>query len=96
MITATARSSAKADKLIQSMKRYAPLLQTGTILVYDGAMNTIETKPCEANAPQLTSPEAKLFKAIDLFGPSSVVFIEYRGELYQLRQTRNDKLILTK
>jgi len=72
------------------------MLLTGTILIYDGAMDTIETKPREANAPQLASPEAKLFKAIDLFGPSSVVFIEYRGELYQLRQTRNDKLILTK
>jgi len=33
---------------------------------------------------------------MDLFGPSSVVFIEYRGERYQLRQTRNGKLILTK
>jgi hemin uptake protein HemP len=72
------------------------LLLTGTILIYDGAMKTIETKPSEANTPQTTSPEAKLFKAIDLFGPSSVVFIEHRGERYQLRQTRNDKLILTK
>lgn len=54
------------------------------------------TKPCEPSAPHLESPEARLVKAMDLFGPSSVVFIEHRGERYQLRQTRNGKLILTK
>jgi hemin uptake protein HemP len=31
-----------------------------------------------------------------LFGRAQVVIIEYRGEHYQLRQTRNGKLILTK
>lgn len=31
-----------------------------------------------------------------LFGQAAVVIIEYRGEHYQLRQTRNGKLILTK
>lgn len=31
-----------------------------------------------------------------LFGQSCVVVIEYRGERYQLRQTRNGRLILTK
>lgn len=60
------------------------------------SMNTPETKPCEPGAPQLAHPEARLLKAMDLFGPSSIVFIEYRGERYQLRQTRNGKLILTK
>lgn len=31
-----------------------------------------------------------------LFGQSNVVLIEFKGECYQLRQTRNGKLILTK
>jgi len=31
-----------------------------------------------------------------LFGQETVVIIEYRGEHYQLRRTRNGKLILTK
>jgi hemin uptake protein HemP len=60
------------------------------------SMNTPEAKPCEPSAPPLTHPEARLLKAMDLFGPSAVVSIEYRGERYQLRQTRNGKLILTK
>lgn len=34
--------------------------------------------------------------AQDLFQGGSVVAIEHKGELYQLRLTRNDKLILTK
>ncbi len=34
--------------------------------------------------------------ARDLLGPSDVVQIEHEGELYTLRLTRNNKLILTK
>jgi hemin uptake protein HemP len=60
------------------------------------SMNTPRTKPGKPSAPPLRHPEAGLLQATDLFGPSSVVFIEYRGERYQLRQTRNGKLILTK
>lgn len=60
------------------------------------SMNAPEAKPCNPNAPPLVIPEARLLKAMDLFGPSPVVFIEYKGERYQLRQTRNGKLILTK
>jgi hemin uptake protein HemP len=71
------------------------LLQTVTILIYDGAMDTNESRPSDAT-PSLTPPEPGLIRAADLFGRSTVVYIEYRGERYQLRQTRNDKLILTK
>jgi hemin uptake protein HemP len=60
------------------------------------SMNTPRTKPGEPSAPPLKHPEVRLLRAMDLFGPSSVVFIEYMGERYQLRQTRNGKLILTK
>jgi len=34
--------------------------------------------------------------ARDLLGPNDVVHIEHEGELYTLRLTRNNKLILTK
>ena len=37
-----------------------------------------------------------LIKAKDLFGEDREVRIEFRGEHYSLRVTRNDKLILTK
>jgi hemin uptake protein HemP len=54
------------------------------------------SKPCEAGAPQPARPETRPIPARELFGQSTVVFIEHRGERYQLRQTKNGKLILTK
>ena len=39
---------------------------------------------------------AVVIRSHDWFGASPVVFIEHRGERYQLRQTRSGKLILTK
>lgn len=59
-------------------------------------MIVIPSKAVEAHAPQLSAVEVKPIQARDLFGQSTVVFIEHRGERYQLRQTRNGKLILTK
>lgn len=43
-----------------------------------------------------TRHKVRSINARDLFAESNIVFIEYRGESYQLRQTRNGKLILTK
>jgi hemin uptake protein HemP len=40
--------------------------------------------------------QALVLEATELFRDSSVLFIDFRGERYQLRQTRNGKLILTK
>ncbi|TCS70896.1 hemin uptake protein hemP [Sulfuritortus calidifontis] len=55
------------------------------------------TKPAH---PGRLAPEApggsRTIDAGSLFGTARVVLIEYRGERYQLRQTRNGKLILTK
>jgi hemin uptake protein HemP len=59
-------------------------------------MNTNPSTPCLANEPAKAGHEAKLIRSQDWFGRSSVVFIEHKGERYQLRQTRNGKLILTK
>jgi hemin uptake protein HemP len=61
-----------------------------------GAMNTQPAHPCLSHAPTPASHPEPLIHAQALFGQSRVVFIEYRGERYQLRQTRNGKLILTK
>ena len=34
--------------------------------------------------------------SIELLGKNGVVYIQHNGELYQLRQTKSGKLILTK
>lgn len=47
-------------------------------------------------SPEAQSAPGRAIDARTLFGQSNVVVIEYRGERYQLRQTRNGKLILTK
>lgn len=44
--------------------------------------------------PRVSSPGA--VRAVDLLGERRVLLIEHAGERYQLRLTRNDKLILTK
>lgn len=59
-------------------------------------MKTPPANPCQPNAPTPGGQTDRLIHAQQLFGQSRVVFIEYRGERYQLRQTRNGKLILTK
>jgi hemin uptake protein HemP len=59
-------------------------------------MNTTPTNPSRTSEPPKAGPEPRLIRAQDWFGLSTVVFIEHRGERYQLRQTRNGKLILTK
>lgn len=55
--------------------------------------------PPPPRQPHTPTPAGLVTPTIDaqrLFGQSCVVLIEYRGERYQLRQTRNGKLILTK
>jgi len=59
-------------------------------------MNTTQPNPCQTGEPQKAGHEPRLIRVQDWFGLSTVVFIEHRGERYQLRQTRNGKLILTK
>jgi hemin uptake protein HemP len=59
-------------------------------------MSTTPSKPGAADALRQTDSAARAIQARELFGQSAVVFIEHRGERYQLRQTRNGKLILTK
>lgn len=46
--------------------------------------------------PEGGSERARTIDARTLFGQSNAVLIEFKGECYQLRQTRNGKLILTK
>jgi hemin uptake protein HemP len=38
----------------------------------------------------------RVIPARDLFGAERIVRIEHNGEIYTLRMTRNDRLILTK
>lgn len=59
-------------------------------------MNTVQTHPSPSSELPKAGHEPRLIRAQDWFGQSTVVFIEHRGECYQLRQTRNGKLILTK
>ncbi|MCI9777929.1 hemin uptake protein HemP [Proteus mirabilis] len=41
-------------------------------------------------------PVIQSINSIELLGKSGVVYIQHNGELYQLRQTKTGKLILTK
>ena len=50
----------------------------------------------EAAKPQRPPHPQQVIDARTLFGSSNVVLIEFNGERYQLRLTRNGKLILTK
>lgn len=58
------------------------------------AMSPTVTRPSvHATAP---APKAGSVRAQDLLGERQVLVIEHAGERYQLRLTRNGKLILTK
>jgi hemin uptake protein HemP len=59
-------------------------------------MKTLPTSPRQPNTPAPAARRTPMIDAQRLFGQSCVVVIEYRGERYQLRQTRNGRLILTK
>ena len=71
-------------------------LLTGMVIIYDCYMNTPPALAFQSHAPTPAGRTEPLIHAQALFGQSRVVFIEYRGERYELRQTRNGKLILTK
>lgn len=54
------------------------------------------------NSPERTSetPEAgrsvRRVRAVEVLGPRGILQIEHEGEVYTLRVTRNNRLILTK
>ena len=59
--------------------------------------------PCNAGPPSAQSPVPVIagigvpaFDSKDLLQGRDEILIRHHGELYRLRQTRNDKLILTK
>ncbi|WP_018865437.1 MULTISPECIES: hemin uptake protein HemP [Thioalkalivibrio] len=53
----------------------------------DGTIGPLSSRP--ATGPREVASE-------DLLGPARQIRIRHRGEWYTLRQTANDKLILTK
>ena len=58
-------------------------------------MNLIETQTTMAQA-SIADRKPVVISALQLLGPARIVVIEHKGERYELRLTRNDKLILTK
>ncbi len=54
----------------------------------------LQPQPPRGDAPQ--APRPGTVRALDLLGDRRVLLIEHAGERYQLRLTRNGKLILTK
>ena len=50
----------------------------------------------EAATPVRAAHELRTIRARDLLGPERVLRIEHEGQVYTLRITRNDRLILTK
>ncbi|MFK7885426.1 MAG: hemin uptake protein HemP [Gammaproteobacteria bacterium] len=47
-------------------------------------------------APPVNKSDQQALNADELFAQRKEVAVHYRGEVYRLRLTRNDKLILTK
>lgn len=47
-------------------------------------------------APVIASHELRTVRARDLLGPDRILRIEHEGQVYTLRITRNERLILTK
>ncbi|MDD3529924.1 MAG: hemin uptake protein HemP [Gallionellaceae bacterium] len=58
-------------------------------------MNDI-AKPSQYTRQAAQYKAVKAISAMELLGEMHVVVIEHKGERYELRLTRNDKLILTK
>jgi hemin uptake protein HemP len=56
---------------------------------------TLDRHP-EADSPQPVAAEIRVAPARELLGPVRLLRIEHNGEIYTLRVTRNDRLILTK
>lgn len=56
------------------------------------------TKPLVADSIEIIKQPIKtdVIESQKLLGPTGKVEIQHRGEIYQLRQTRTGKLILTK
>lgn len=61
-------------------------------------MVNIMTAPVTENIAEKAkqTPQADVVESQHLLGPTGKVSIQHNGELYQLRQTRTGKLILTK
>lgn len=56
-------------------------------------------RPAATNAPARAEPPDEALPRLhtgELFRAGNEVLIEHRGEIYRLRLTRQDKLILTK
>lgn len=50
----------------------------------------------DRSEPVQAASRVPTVEATELFRGSDILHIDFRGERYQLRQTRNGKLILTK
>jgi len=55
-----------------------------------------EDEIVETNTATKAGAEVRLVDARELLGARGLLRIEHRGEVYTLRITRNDRLILTK
>jgi hemin uptake protein HemP len=56
---------------------------------------TLDKDP-ETDAPKQVAAGIRVAPARELLGPARLLRIEHNGEIYTLRLTRNDRLILTK
>jgi hemin uptake protein HemP len=54
------------------------------------------TRSDSTTAPTEVSKSVRRVRASDVLGPRGILQIEHEGEIYTLRVTRNNRLILTK
>lgn len=59
-------------------------------------MSPQENQPAERGDTEVLRLQHRILKSEDLLCTDKVVLIAHRGEIYQLRETRNGKLILSK
>jgi hemin uptake protein HemP len=60
------------------------------------ARPAVRPLPRPASSPACADPACAEIRSEALLGDGREVLIHHRGEVYRLRHTRNDKLILTK
>ena len=84
-----------ANYLFDTESQYF-IIVFGSIL--DQVIN-VAAEPAQPNSPDPPAPPEQAFKQVttkDLFGPRREITIEHEGEVYRLRITRRNKLILQK
>jgi hemin uptake protein HemP len=62
----------------------------------ESPVQSVRGRAIDQSVEPTRSSSVQTVRAVDLLGPSRLLRIELDGEIYTLRLTRNERLILTK